>query len=348
VACGLVQCASLSLLILSGVAMLVTRPQAWPALPGYSPHSTNATHRGKRYGKRRAFMSLGRMGTSSSFVNNFVLRSRRPKKFKAQKAKAATKSVVLVGSHFELGNALLEAVFRDLCGRPRLGLRCDRDGATHRHDLKGLSGYKGRKRLVWMDRDASSLLQTLRGVSKFAYDLRFVHLLWDPREACVAQWPLTLGSSNVSLPSLCGALRQEDLPPLYRRGKKREKGTRDVRALQLRLEELVAKKTGQAAWRQLFKFLGLQEKGGDLSLMAMATMQQQQLRSRVFNSGAPGWVREALAQNNTLHASLKKLRRQLEYTSAAGQPLPSTAGRQLSRRVSFPPKFPRPHRLGAV
>jgi hypothetical protein len=38
------------------------------------------------------------------------------------------------------------------------------------------------------------------------------------------------------------------------------------------------------------------------------------------------------------------LRRQLEYTSAAGQPLPSTAGRQLSRQVTFP----RPHRLGAV
>ena len=89
--CGLVQCASLSLLILSGVAMLVTRPQSWPALPGYSPHGGNATlmHRGKRYGKRRAFMSLGRMGTSSSFVNNFMLRSRRPKKFKAQKVAAA-------------------------------------------------------------------------------------------------------------------------------------------------------------------------------------------------------------------------------------------------------------------
>jgi hypothetical protein len=64
-----------------------------------------------------------------------------------------------------------------------------------------------------MERDAASLLQTLRGVSKFAYDLRFVHLLWDPREACVAQWPLTLGSGNVSLPSLCGALRQEARPP---------------------------------------------------------------------------------------------------------------------------------------
>mmetsp|Transcript_74880 Transcript_74880/g.180995 ORF Transcript_74880/g.180995 Transcript_74880/m.180995 type:complete len:83 (-) Transcript_74880:102-350(-) len=82
--------------------------------------------------------------------------------------------------------------------------------------------------------------------------------------------------------------------------------------------------------------------------MAMAAVQQQQMRSRVFNSGAPGWVREALAKNSTLHASLKKLRRQLEYTSAAGQPLPSTAGRQLARRVTFPPKFPRPHRLGAV
>ena len=211
--CGLVQCASLSLLIVAGVAMLATRPQSWPALPGYSGHSSNATHRGRRYGKRRAFMSLGRMGTSSSFVNNFVLRSRRPKQFKAQKAKAATKSVVLVGSHFDLGNALLEPVFKDLCGRPRLGLRCDRDGATHRHDLKGLSGYKGRKRLVWMGRDAASLLQTLRGVSKFAYDLRFIHVLWDPREACVAQWPLTLGSSNVSLPSLCGALRQVGAAP---------------------------------------------------------------------------------------------------------------------------------------
>ena len=99
--CGLVQCASLSLLILSGVAMLVTRPQSWPALPGYSPHGGNATlmHRGKRYGKRRAFMSLGRMGTSSSFVNNFMLRSRRPKKFKAQKVAAAQSAAAPAPPH---------------------------------------------------------------------------------------------------------------------------------------------------------------------------------------------------------------------------------------------------------
>ena len=335
---GLVQCAGISLLILTGLAMLATRPpHSWPQLTGSHHGHHNATLRGKRYGKRRAFMSLGRMGTSSSFVNNFVLRSRRPKKFKAQKAKAATKSVVLIGSHFELGNALLEAVFRDLCARTRLGLRCKDldDGATPKHDLKALSAYKGRKRLVWMDRDAVTLLQTLRGVSKYAYDLRFVHLLWDPREACVAQWPLTL-ASNLSLPSLCSALRMESLAPLYRRGKKREK----VRALQLRLEDLVAKKTGLASWRTLFKFLGLPEKGADLSTMAVAAVAEQQMRSRVFNSGAPGWAREALAQNGTLHSSLKKLRRQLEYTAAQ---TPSAQGRMLSSG-RFPRVSALPHK----
>ena len=74
---------------------------------------------------------------------------------------------------------------------------------------------------------------------------------------------------------------------------------------------LVAKKTGLASWRTLFKFLGLPEKGADLSTMAVAAVAEQQMRSRVFNSGAPGWAREALAQNGTLHSSLKKLRRQL-------------------------------------
>jgi len=56
----------------------------------------------------------------------------------------------------------------------------------------------------------------------------------------------------------------------------------------VRLEDLVAKKTGQATWRQIFKFLALPEKGSDLSSMAMGVVQQQQMRARVFNSGAPG------------------------------------------------------------
>ena len=115
----------------------------------------------------------------------------------------------------------------------------------------------------------------------------------------MAQWPLTLGA-NVSLHSLCAALRMESLAPLYRRCKKKEK----VRALQLRLEDLVAKKSALATWRQLFKFLALPEKGADLSTLAAAAAQRQQLRSRVHNSGAPGWVREAIAQNATLHASV--------------------------------------------
>ena len=38
----------------------------------------------------------------------------------------------------------------------------------------------------------------------------------------------------------------------------------------------------------------------------MGVVQQQQMRARVFNSGAPGWVREAVASNGTLHASRKK------------------------------------------
>ena len=116
-----------------------------------------------------------------------------------------------------------------------------------------------------------------------------------------------------------------------------------MRALQLRLEDLVAKKSGAATWRHLFKFLDLPEKGADLSAMASGAAQQQQLRSRVYNTGAPGWVRETISRNSTLHASLKKLRRQLEYASAAGASLPSAQGRQLSGgrfpRVSSLPRL---------
>mgnify|MGYP006101348083 FL=1 len=330
------QCVAISILIVSGFAILATSPSlARPFMQGQHAigQASNST-RGKRRGKRRAFLTIGRMGTSSSFVSNFVLRS-KPRKIKAQKAKAATKSVVLIGSHFQVGHSLLEGVFRDLCARTRLGLKCEREGAKPKHDLKALSAYKGRKRLVWMERDAGTLLQTLRGVSKYAYDIRVVHLLWDPREACVAQWPLTL-EANVSLPSLCQALRMDSLAPLYRRCQKKEK----ARALQLRLEDLVAKKSGPQAWRQLFKFLALPEKEHDLSTMAFAAAQQKQLRSRVHNSGAPGWVRETISQNSTLHSSLKKLRRQLEYTAALS---PSAQGRMLSSG-RFPRVSALPHK----
>lgn len=63
--------------------------------------------------------------------------------------------------------------------------------------------------------DASTLRETLRGVEKYALDVQLLHLLWDPREACAAQWPHTV-HANHTLSDLCHALRMEELPPLYR------------------------------------------------------------------------------------------------------------------------------------
>merc|ERR1719399_156522 len=68
----------------------------------------------------------------------------------------------------------------------------------------------------------------------------------------------------------------------------------------LRLEDLVSKKNGPALWRQLFKFLQLQEKGSELSAEALALVQRLELRGRVHNRAAPGWVRARIAQNASL------------------------------------------------
>ena len=64
------------------------------------------------------------------------------------------------------------------------------------------------------------MLATIRGVGKYASNLQVLHLLWDPREACAAQWPHTL-QFNHSLLQLCQeGLQLEQLPPLYRRIKR--------------------------------------------------------------------------------------------------------------------------------
>ena len=95
-------------------------------------------------------MGMGRMGTSSSFV----LRSRR-RSIKNQVAKAATRSVILIGSHFGLGNDLLKHVFGELCQRARLALRCDHLEGVH--DLKSLASVKGpRKRRYGKPRPTAS------------------------------------------------------------------------------------------------------------------------------------------------------------------------------------------------
>ena len=85
----------------------------WLVSPAASTYGngTIAFEQGKGRGRRErwARLSMGRMGASSSFF----LRSRR-RSIKKQAAKAATRSVVLIGSHFGLGNELLKRLFGDL------------------------------------------------------------------------------------------------------------------------------------------------------------------------------------------------------------------------------------------
>ena len=201
---------------------------------------------GRQRQQRWARLSMGRMGASSSFF----LRSKR-RKIRAHAAKAATRSVVLIGSHFEPGNALLKRVFGELCQRPKLALRCEPVwGGTH--DLKSLAAHKAKhKKLVWLDSDASRLLETLRGVRSHASDYRLVHVLWDPLQACYAQWPKSVaadGGPNATLPDLCDKLRLSGkLLTLYRRAKR----AGNMRALQPRIEDLISRRNGPAAWRQV-------------------------------------------------------------------------------------------------
>ena len=218
---------------------------------------------------------------------------------------------------------------RSQCQRSRLSLRCEPvwGGA---HDLKSLAAARLRKRrLVWLESDASTLLRTFRGVKAHASDFRLVHVLWDPQQACASQWEAAssdgaLGSSSSSsngslpssLPQLCEAMGMDvALPTLYKRAKRHG----PLRVLQPRLEELVSRRQGAAAWRQLFKFLGLPEsKNGELMEIANDAVAELGLRGKVGNRDAPGWVHARLLANATLHAKLRRLRRDLEYAGVAG------------------------------
>ena len=88
--------------------------------------------------------------------------------------------------------------------------------------------------------------------------------------------------------------------------------------MQLRLEDLVSRKAaiGAASWRQLFKFLELQQVSGDSTAIGQRAVSEFELRSRVRNLQAPAWVWErerGLPSNATLHSSLRRMRRELEY-----------------------------------
>lgn len=211
------------------------------------------------------------------------------------------------------------------CQRARLSLRCEATwGGTH--DLKSLADFKGRKkRLVWLESDAQGLLTTLKNLKAHTVNYRLVHVLWDPMQACMAQWPLAehpaparagtaAPAANASFSEACDGLMLDSLMPLYRRAKRDR-----VRALQLRLEDLVTKKggVGAATWRSLFKFLELAQVSGDLTAVGTRAVSELELRAKVRNTNTPSWVRGAIGQNATHLARLRRMRRELDYNKQA-------------------------------
>ena len=69
---------------------------------------------------------------------------------------------------------------------------------------------------------------------------------------------------------------------------------------------------------QVFKFLQLPEKNGDLTAVATEAIAELGLRAKVLNRNLPAWVPPSVAANSTLHASLRRLRGHLDYAGKAG------------------------------
>lgn len=246
------------------------------------------------------FMVLS-VGADDIFVG-----SSRRSIVRSRSRKAATRSVLLIGSHFGLGSELLSKVFGDLCQRARTQLLCETPLGGSIHDLKSLASIqrKRRTRLVWLEREAGALQRTFDSLREHAADVQLVHVLWDPMQACVAQWPMTSAHDgpNVTMATLCSRLRMDRLPGLYMHAKRQR-----TRSLQLRLEDLVGPQ--KQAWRQLSKFLDLPDK----DVASVGARAVAGLRKRVLNLAAPAWVHAAIARDTSLMATLRKLRQDLEY-----------------------------------
>ena len=90
--------------------------------------------------------------------------------------------------------------------------------------------------------------------------------------------------------------------------------------LQPRLEELVSRRSaiGAASWRQLFKFLELPQVSQDLTAIGQRAVSELELRGRVRNSAAPGWVHSTITANASLTQWLRRMRRELEYAKPKG------------------------------
>jgi hypothetical protein len=277
--------------------------------PGVLAQSTLAPSQGK-VRKRKAHQTPSIMwafGSSGHLGAQPTARSRR-KAVKRQAAKAAKRSVLLIGSHFRQGSAVLEQLFDEWCAKPRLALRCENSWAG-KHDLAALAAHNGpwRRRLVWLERDAPTMLRTLRGVSKFTQNVQFVQVVWDPLDACVGQWPLAQ-RSNRSVAAACAGLRLDTLVPLHQRTKRDPK-----RAMTIALRELASVGTAEAALRRLVDFLALPDAGLDLEASAAKIVARL---SPEVRDAPPEWARAAVAQNSTLRSWLSGLRQALELKGA--------------------------------
>ena len=97
------------------------------------------------------------------------------------------------------------------------------------------------------------------------------------------------------------------------------------------LRDLVKKKAvALSVWRQVFRFLQLNEKTSELSAIASRVVDQRNFRLRVRATDAPAWAREQLSRNASYAASLASLANDLGLSSAVGAPALSRQG--LSRR----------------
>ena len=203
--------------------------------------------------------------------------------------------------------ALLARLLRALS--PLAATRRVAPGIKDKHDLAALAAHNGpwRRRLVWLERDAPTMLRTLRGVSKFTQNVQFVQVVWDPLDACVGQWPLAQ-RSNRSVAAACAGLRLDTLVPLHQRTKRDPK-----RAMTIALRELASAGTAEAALRRLVDFLALPDAGLDLEASAAKIVARL---SPEVRDAPPEWARAAVAQNSTLRSWLSGLRQALELKGA--------------------------------
>lgn len=240
-----------------------------------------------------------------SMAVSLMANRRRDRRRSKASSRPQSRGIIVVGSHSALGMQVLRRVFGALCARPRLALWCE--GRTADPDRARKLRRAGIA-TVRFERGSGRLRAALRPPPGRATPARVVALLWDPFEACVAEW--RRAESNASLVARCADLDAEAIGPLLRAiEKKRE------RAMVLRMADIAGSESiALAKWRGMLHLLGLHEKGVHLASIAASAARNDRdgsLKSKVRNAHAPAWAREAIRANTTLSAALRRLRREL-------------------------------------